>query len=146
MQKCFTKHFCTQSWSSNVGEIDTSLYLDGSEDDEIESGKNTSWYYLNYLNCSIILYDLGLLLGLIQWFPNGVLWSSRECFMKQYRNIVCQNVCCDEASNYRVCHGFRLMKQDDYIELISTTFESSIIFRGSWGSIVNWLEPKIEPP
>jgi len=25
-------------------------------------------------------------------------------------------------------------------------FESSIIFSGSWGSIENWLEPKIEPP
>jgi len=31
-------------------------------------------------------------------------------------------------------------------ESILTTSKSSIIFRGSWGSIVNWLEPKIEPP
>jgi len=29
---------------------------------------------------------------------------------------------------------------------ILTTFESSIIFGGSWGSIENWLEPKTEPP
>jgi len=27
-----------------------------------------------------------------------------------------------------------------------TTFKSSIIFEGSWGSIENWLEPKTEPP
>jgi hypothetical protein len=27
-----------------------------------------------------------------------------------------------------------------------TTFEASFIFRGSWGSIKNWLELKIEPP
>ncbi len=29
---------------------------------------------------------------------------------------------------------------------ILTTFESSIIFGGSWSSIENWLEPKTEPP
>jgi len=29
---------------------------------------------------------------------------------------------------------------------ILTTFEWSIIFGGSWGSIENWLEPKTEPP
>jgi hypothetical protein len=29
---------------------------------------------------------------------------------------------------------------------ILTTFESSSIFGGSWGSIENWLEPKIAPP
>jgi hypothetical protein len=27
-----------------------------------------------------------------------------------------------------------------------TTFEASFIFWGSWGSIKNWLELKIEPP
>jgi hypothetical protein len=27
-----------------------------------------------------------------------------------------------------------------------TTFEASFIFRGSWGSIKNWLEHKIQPP
>ncbi len=31
-------------------------------------------------------------------------------------------------------------------ESILTTFEASFIFRGSWGSIKNWLELKIEPP
>jgi hypothetical protein len=31
-------------------------------------------------------------------------------------------------------------------ELILTTFKSSGIFGGSWGSSINWLEPKIEPP
>jgi hypothetical protein len=30
--------------------------------------------------------------------------------------------------------------------LILTTFKLSIIFRGSSGSSVNWLEPKIETP
>jgi hypothetical protein len=30
--------------------------------------------------------------------------------------------------------------------LILTTFELSIIFGGSWGSIENWLEPKTEHP
>jgi hypothetical protein len=30
--------------------------------------------------------------------------------------------------------------------LILTTFESSSIFGGSWGSIENWLEPQTEPP
>jgi len=29
---------------------------------------------------------------------------------------------------------------------ISTTFEQSSIFKGSCGSIENWLEPKTEPP
>jgi len=28
---------------------------------------------------------------------------------------------------------------------ILTTFELSIIFGGSWGSIENWLKPKAEP-
>ncbi len=32
-------------------------------------------------------------------------------------------------------------------ELILTTFTKlSIVFRGSWGSIENWLESIIEPP
>jgi len=30
--------------------------------------------------------------------------------------------------------------------LILTTFKLSVVFRGSWGSCVNWLEPKTEPP
>jgi len=47
---------------------------------------------------------------------------------------------------YRVCHGFRLTKQDDYFWSILTTFESSSIFGASWGSIEIWLELKIEPP
>jgi len=29
---------------------------------------------------------------------------------------------------------------------ILSTFELSSIFGGSWGSIENWLEPKIKPP
>jgi len=29
---------------------------------------------------------------------------------------------------------------------IWTTFESSSIFGGNWGSIVNWFEPKTKPP
>jgi len=40
------------------------------------------------------------------------------------------------------------IKRDKMIILGSmlTTFELSSIFGGSWGSIENWLEPKIEPP
>ncbi len=47
---------------------------------------------------------------------------------------------------YRVCHGFRLMKRDNYFWSILTVFELSIIFGGSYGNIENWLDPKIEPP
>jgi hypothetical protein len=46
---------------------------------------------------------------------------------------------------YRVCHEFRLTKRVAFFELILTTFKLSTVFRGSWGSIENWLEPKIEP-
>jgi len=45
-----------------------------------------------------------------------------------------------------VCHGYRLMKQDDYFWSIFNPFNPGIVFRGSWGSSVNWLEPKTEPP
>ncbi len=31
-------------------------------------------------------------------------------------------------------------------ESILSTFESNVVFRGSCGSSVNWLEPKTEPP
>jgi len=31
-------------------------------------------------------------------------------------------------------------------ESILTTFKLSIVFRGNWDSIENWLEPKNEPP
>jgi len=31
-------------------------------------------------------------------------------------------------------------------ESILTTFKLSIVFRGSWGRSVNWLESKMEPP
>ncbi len=44
-----------------------------------------------------------------------------------------------------MCHEFRLTKGVAFFESIFTTFKLSIIFRGSWGSIENWLEPKIEP-
>jgi len=36
------------------------------------------------------------------------------------------------------------MKRDDYFESILTIFKSSIILRGSWSIIVNWLMPKIK--
>jgi len=29
---------------------------------------------------------------------------------------------------------------------ILTNFKSIVIFRGGWGSIENWLQPKTEPP
>jgi len=31
-------------------------------------------------------------------------------------------------------------------ELILTTFKSIVVLRDSWGSIGNWLNPKIKPP
>jgi len=31
-------------------------------------------------------------------------------------------------------------------ELLLTIFEANFIFRGSWGSTENWLEPKTKPP
>ena len=47
---------------------------------------------------------------------------------------------------YRVCHGFRLTKEMLIFGSIFTTFEASIIFRGSWGSSGNQLEPtKFKP-
>ncbi len=42
-----------------------------------------------------------------------------------------------------MCLGLRLAKQEDYFWV---NLKSSIVFWGSWGSSVNWLEPKIEPP
>ena len=45
-----------------------------------------------------------------------------------------------------VCHGFRLTKQDDIFQSILTTFESSVTFRGNWGSTGNLLDPKTKPP
>jgi hypothetical protein len=35
--------------------------------------------------------------------------------------------------------------QDDYFRSILTTFETSIIFGGSRGTIEKWLEPKTVP-
>jgi len=32
------------------------------------------------------------------------------------------------------------------LESILTNFKSSIVLKGSWGSSVNWLKPKIKPP
>jgi len=52
----------------------------------------------------------------------------------------------ENPKSYRVCHGFRLMKRDNYFWSILTVFELSIIFGGSYGNIENWLDPKIEPP
>jgi hypothetical protein len=39
----------------------------------------------------------------------------------------------------------RLMRKMPGSSLILTTFKSSGIFGGSWGSSVNWLELKMEP-
>jgi len=47
---------------------------------------------------------------------------------------------------YRVCHGFRLAKGNDYFWVDFDTFESSSIFGDSWGSIDNWFKPKTETP
>jgi len=48
--------------------------------------------------------------------------------------------------SYRVCHGFRLRSKMIIFESILTFFKLSIVFRASWGSAVNCLEPKIDPP
>ena len=42
--------------------------------------------------------------------------------------------CLSAESTYRVCHGFRLMKQDDYFKSLLTTFEVSVIFEAA-GSV-----------
>ncbi len=49
---------------------------------------------------------------------------------------------------YRVCHRFRLTNRYALFwdKLNLTTFKSSNIFRGSWGSSENWIEPKTKPP
>jgi len=54
-----------------------------------------------------------------------------------------------KGCNYllRFVHTECVMDLDYGSEMIIwTTYESSRIFRGSWGSIENWLEPKTEPP
>ncbi len=47
------------------------------------------------------------------------------------------------------CHGFRLMNsclsKIIIFESVFTTFKLNILFRGSWGSSVDWLEPKNDP-
>ena len=50
--------------------------------------------------------------------------------------------------SYRVCHGFSITKRDDFFRVHFWTFlnRSSVVFWGSWGSIENWLKPKIKPP
>ncbi len=45
-----------------------------------------------------------------------------------------------------MCLGIILTKQDDYFGSIFTTFELSILFGGSLGSVANWLKPKTKPP
>ncbi len=51
------------------------------------------------------------------------------------------------TKNCKVCHGFRIIKQDDFFfKSILTTSKSNIIFKGSWGSNVNWLVIKIKLP
>ncbi len=47
---------------------------------------------------------------------------------------------------YRVSHGFRLTKQDDYFWVDFDHFWSEHHFWGSWGSSENLLEPRIRPP
>jgi len=49
-------------------------------------------------------------------------------------------------STYRVCHGFRLTKPDDYFWVNVNPFCIEQFFKGSWGSIENWFDPKTEPP
>ncbi len=50
------------------------------------------------------------------------------------------------SNKLTACHWFRLMKWYDYFRINFDIFKLSIIFRGSWGSCVNWLEPKIKSP
>jgi hypothetical protein len=70
----------------------------------------------------------------------------------RFRNLVTMIFCFTNLfinrveAFYRVCHGLRLRKQDDYFWVDLTTFELSSIFGGSWGSNENWLKTKIESP
>jgi hypothetical protein len=48
---------------------------------------------------------------------------------------------CSHDTRYRVCHGFRLTKRDDYFAGDFDLFKLSMVFRGSWDSLINWLEP-----
>jgi len=48
------------------------------------------------------------------------------------------------AHTKRQCDLFLRMKSIS--TSILTTYKPSIVFRGSWGSIENWLEPKTKPP
>ena len=47
---------------------------------------------------------------------------------------------------YRVCHGFRLMKRDDYFWVIFNPFWNEGHYLRQLGSSENWLEPKTLPP
>ena len=46
---------------------------------------------------------------------------------------------------YRVCYGFRLVKQDDNF-LVDFDYFWSFTFRGNLGSSGNWLKPKTKQP
>jgi len=46
---------------------------------------------------------------------------------------------------YRVCHGFRLRREQLIFESILTLFKLSIVFGGSLGRTENWLKIKIKP-
>jgi hypothetical protein len=57
------------------------------------------------------------------------------------RSRVCQVV--EHTASFRDLDRF---SEPIILESILTPFDVSFIFLGSWGSIGNWLEPKIEPP
>ncbi len=44
------------------------------------------------------------------------------------------------------CHRFRSMKGDAYFRVNFGLLQIKSCLKGSWGSCVNWHEPKIEPP
>ena len=82
-----------------------------------------STFCLNLIFLNLLKILFSQILSLM-WYSEYALWDAVENFI------------------YRMCHGFRLTKQNDYFWVFMTTFEVNIIFWGSWGSIKNWQSQK----
>ena len=65
---------------------------------------------------------------------------------RKANNMKCYNV--PHYQDGTECVTDLIDKQSELLifESILTTFKLSIIHRGRWDSIENWLEPKTEPP
>jgi len=72
-------------------------------------------------------------------FPNAIcdLSSSK-------RTIFCKEISIGTTTEFVT--DLDIQSEMIIFGLLFTTFELSIIFGGSWGSIENWLEPKTKPP